>query len=115
MDALIVDEARLAGGLVRLTKRALEEAGRALVTVRIDAERKLAAGSGEGHLVVLASSTVHGPVVVAVVVHGALAVEQEAVLALLQGQCTCDDDDNDNNNYGLYTFLKIFSCMNTFS
>lgn len=41
---------------------------------------------GAGPTISLASLAVDAPVVVAVVVHGALAVEQQAVLAGLQGE-----------------------------
>lgn len=88
VDAFIVGQSRLARGLVWDAVLAFQEAGGALVTVRVNAEGKLAAWSRERNLVVFASPAVDGPVVVAVVVDGAFAVEQEAVFALLKGQRT---------------------------
>lgn len=58
----------------------------ALITVRIHAECVLAAGRRIRNLIVLARSTVHTPIVVAVIVYIALAVKQQAVLALFQRQ-----------------------------
>lgn len=86
MDTLIVDESRLTRGLNGLTESTLQEGRGALVTHRVDSESVLASRGGEGHLVVLPLSTVHGPVVVAMIVHSAMAIEQETVLTLLQGQ-----------------------------
>ena len=88
VDAVIVDQAGLAGRLVGHSELALEEGSGALLTVRVDSEGVFASRGGEGNLVVFPRATLDGPVVVAVVVHGTLAVEQETILALLQGQRT---------------------------
>lgn len=88
VDSLIVYQAGLTGGLMGRSVFAFQEAGGALVAVRIDSESELATWRGEGNLVVLAGSAINGPVVVAVVVHVSFAVEEQTILALLQGQCT---------------------------
>lgn len=75
MDTLVIHQSRLTGGLVWHSELALKEAGRALVTVWVDSKGILASRSGERHLVVFTCTTVHGPVVVAMIVHGTLSIE----------------------------------------
>ena len=58
----------------------LEEGSLAALAHRVDAVLVEAAGGGDGGVVVHSLAAVHGPVVVAVVVDGAVAVEHEAVL-----------------------------------
>ena len=48
-----------------------------------------AAGRGDGGIVVDPLAAVHGPVVVAVVVHGAVPVKHQPVLANLLVQSAC--------------------------
>lgn len=87
MNAFVIHQSRFTRTLMWHSERTLQEASRALVTVRVDSKGKLTAGRGEGHLIVFPSATIHRPVVVAMIVHGAFAIEQETVLALLKGQC----------------------------
>ena len=64
----------------------LEECSLASLSNRVDAVLVEAAGRGNGCVVVGPLSTVHGPVVVAVVVDVAVAVVGEPVGALLLGK-----------------------------
>lgn len=88
VDSFVVDQAGLTRSLMGGSVFAFQEAGGALVAVRVDSESELASRRGEGNLVVFAGSAFNGPVVVAVVVHVSFAIEKQAVLALLKGQCT---------------------------
>ena len=64
----------------------LEKGGLAALPHGIDAVLVEAARRGDGRVVVHALSAVHRPVVVAVVVHVAVAVEDQPVLAGLLSQ-----------------------------
>lgn len=85
VGAFVVGEAGLAGLRVHRAVRALVVVGGAS-GLGVDTELELASRGRQGHQLVLARAAVDGPVVVAVVVHGALAVEQQAVLAHLLGE-----------------------------
>jgi hypothetical protein len=95
MDLRIVGQALVAGCLVGHTGATLsmdfitncsgssnlEEGGLASLADRVDAELVETARRRDGRIIVHPLAAVHRPVVVAVVVHGAVPVEHEAVLA----------------------------------
>lgn len=86
VNALIVRQTRFAVLLMRNAVRTLHVAGRTVRTVRIDAEQVLAAGRRNRRRIVRPVAALDRPIVVAVIVHRSFAVEQQAVLALLQRQ-----------------------------
>lgn len=86
VDALVVGQTRLAVLLMRNAVGALDEAGGALRTVRIDAELVFAAGRRDWCRIVFALAAIDRPVVVAVIVNGTFAVEQQSVFARFQRQ-----------------------------
>lgn len=88
MNAVVIDQTRLTRGLLGHSEGALQEAGGAVGAVWSNAECPVAALRSERHLIVLPGSAFNGPIVVAMVVHITLAIEEQSVLALLQGQRT---------------------------
>jgi len=85
VDPLIVDQARGAGLVQGLPEGALGVEGLARAW-GVDAEVVLADSTLCGQQLKLASLAVDAPVIVAIVVHSALAVKQQAVLTGLQRQ-----------------------------
>lgn len=70
---------------MRHSESTLDVGGAALCAVRVQAELVQTPRGADGGEVRLTRPAVHGPIVIAVVVRGALAVVQKTVLALLQG------------------------------
>lgn len=90
MDTVIVDESGIAMLLVWFTVRALQVRGRASVAIGVDSELVLAGRSRERSLVggELTRTAIDGPIVVAVVMDGTLAVKQQTIFARFQRQCS---------------------------
>ena len=68
----------------------LEESGLTSLSYRVETELVETAGGGDGGVVINPLATVNSPVVVAVVVDGAVAVEHQAVLTGLLRQGSWD-------------------------
>ena len=69
----------------------LEERGLTALSYGVEAELVETAGGGDGGVVVDPLAAVHRPVVVAVVVDGAVAVKHQAVLTGLFRQCSWEE------------------------
>ena len=68
----------------------LEESGLTSLSYRVETELVETAGGGDGGVVINPLATVNSPVVVAVVVDGAVAIEHQAVLTGFFRQCSWD-------------------------
>lgn len=90
VDTVIVDESGIAMLLVWFTVRALQVRGRASVAIGVDSELVLAGRSRQRSLVggELTRTAIDGPIVVAVVMDGTLAVKQQTIFARFQRQCS---------------------------
>lgn len=73
---------------VGMSVNASDVRGAARIAYRVHAELVFATGSAERSEVSLAISAVHGPVIVAMMVHVTMAVEKQSVLTVFEGQCT---------------------------
>lgn len=82
----IIGQTGVAVLFVRMSVSALDISRAAGVAIGVETELILAGGTAERGKVSLAIATVDGPVIVAVAVDGSMAVEEETVLAVLEGQ-----------------------------
>lgn len=90
----IEDQTCVALLLVGMPVDAPNVPGATRVTVRVHAKLIFAPGGADRCQVSLAISAVHSPVIVAVIVDRSMAIEEEAVLAIFEGQCAvCAEEE----------------------
>ena len=79
----VVDQTRVAVGLMLLAVDALDVTGATAVTVRVHAELILATRTADRRVVGLAIAALNSPIIIAVIVDSTVSVEQKSVLAIL--------------------------------
>lgn len=82
----VVDQARVAVSLMRVSVDTLDVTGAATVAFRVHTELVLAARAADRSVVGLAITAIDGPIIIAMIMDGTVSVKQKSVLAVFEGQ-----------------------------
>jgi len=82
----VVDQARVAVSLLRLTVDTLDVIGAATVALGVHTKLVLAARAADRRVVGLAIAAIDGPIIIAMIMDGTVSVKQKSVLAVFEGQ-----------------------------